>query len=937
MRALVIFLLPWMIVANKLLIDEMESLRATLPLKDQARPQMTLRLADLYFEESRSKEKNLLLKGEGSKDNVDKLRKKAVQLYRESLSGHGGIFPVPQGELNAKIHFQLARLYHRSQETSKAMQYYKKVVGSHHHIADDIKRESHLGLAEIYENSGRLKFADGHYTKAREVCHGTGDVCSYIHYKRSWVLYKDMRLEEAIGEIRKSLFDSKGQVKERSLQDYMLFLSNRETDGIEEITLMEKLQEKTSRKNLMRDLMEGYFSVGNRKAALNFLTILNRREPNLYDRVRMAEELYGFKMWERFDTALSEIEEYKKLPNSLDSEKKNLSLKIFERLIVQLDAEREGNSLRADFLLRTIMAFLNIFPQNKNRNKMMQGWLTAQNDDGKKILQLKEWISDDLHLGHEKDALNFRVIRLALAEKNQDNEAFLEESLALSKYYEKSNKNKAREYAYTYAYKNYQLKKYDKALSFFEKLSQTTGGEAPDKWAVQAQNLALDIFSQRKNYRTLIEKADTWLKQKNHWTDASIQRELDELLKIKKQAQFEYAAQLGTDKKALEIFRNFCLNNEFKEKSCINAKVLAVKLKDQQKLVETLKHLKDEKSLLAEYELMGEFHLAAPLYEKLVLRKQKSIEHYLKTALLYELALNEKKSHLQIKELSQYIRKTKKMPKDFESILYRMMKEADLITNPILTTMPWSPNMKIIIARDIEAGGKGDKITHKILVNPKETTGHYWAKFYLKKIELLNQKQEAIGFYGRGSKRKFNRRLKALEKFKKELTNVAQGARVPTRIIVFDMAERAYSKLADIIEATPLPEGLEEEQVASLKDNLKNLSAPFREEAKNYEKLREEFIGKMEEDKALVLVDSLSKTQKNFYTLVQQDKRVEREITQRLPIDEYRSKLSELKDRPADIEILKSVQNLLKENKQERMAAYFTGRLDSLKAKEIRP
>ncbi len=934
MKVLAVLLIPWMIFANKVLIDEMESLKVTLPLKDQARPRMTLRLADLYFEESRNKEKDFLLKGKGSKDNVDKLRKKAVQLYRDSLSGHGGVFSLPQGELKAKIHFQLARLHHRSQDILKSIRHYSEVVASNHPI-DDIKRESHLGLAEIHENAGRLKLADKHYIKARELCHGTDDVCSYIHYKRSWVLYKDMRLEEAVREIRKSLFDSKGQVKERSLQDYMLFLSNRETDGIEEITLIEKLQEKTGRKNLMRDLMEGYFSVGNGRAALNFLSILNRKEPNLYDQVRMAEELYGFRMWEKLDTILSEIEEYQGVPDSLGSEKKNLSLKIFERLIVQLDAERESNPLKTNFLLRTITVFLNIFPQNENRNKMMQGWLTAQNDNGKKILRLKKWISDDLRLGYEKTAVDFRIKRLALAEQDQDNEAFFEESSALSKYYEESDKNKAREYAYAYAYKNYQLKNYDIALPFFEKLSHVAE-ELPDKWAVQSQNLALDIYSQRKNYTTLIKKADAWLEQKINWKSSGIQRELNDLLKIKKQAQFEYATQLGTNKKALEVFSDFCLNGEFKEKSCINSKVLAVKLKDQQKLVEILTYLKDEKSLLAEYELMGEFHLAAPLYERLILGKEKSIKHYLKAVLLYELALNEKKSHQQIAALSQYIKKTKKMPKEVEPIVYRMMKEADLITNHGLIGLPWTPAMKVSIARYLEAVGKGDKTTHKILVNSKETTGSYWAKFYLKKIEELNQKQGSISFYGRGSKRKFNRRLKALEKFKTEATKVAQGADLVTRVIVFDMAEKSYTRFADLIESTPLPEGLEEEQISNLRNNLKKLSTPFRDEAKNYEKLSEEQLGKMEENKALVLVDGISKTEKDFHTLVQQEEIQKREVAQVIPVDEYRNKLSELKNKPTDIEILKRVQDFLKENKQDRMAAYFAGRLDSLKAKVIR-
>ena len=114
MKLLVIFLIPYILYANMALIEEMEELRDSLPLKDKARPTMTLRLADLYFKEARNKEKDFLLKGQGSQRIIDKRRKRAIQLYKEALSGHNGVFPLPKGELKLKIHFQLARLYHRS-------------------------------------------------------------------------------------------------------------------------------------------------------------------------------------------------------------------------------------------------------------------------------------------------------------------------------------------------------------------------------------------------------------------------------------------------------------------------------------------------------------------------------------------------------------------------------------------------------------------------------------------------------------------------------------------------------------------------------------------------------------------------------------------------------------------------------------------------------
>ena len=925
MKFLLFFIVALPCFPNIALIGEIESLRNSLPFKDAVKPKMTLRLADLYFEQARSAQQAFLLKGEGSQAETDKYHKRALELYQEALSGQGGLFPKPTGELAIKIHFQLARLHHRTLDTKTATDHYRHVVKTDHPL-NDIEREANLGLAEIYEDQGDLATADTHYTKALDLCK-EGGTCSYIHYRRSWVLYRNGKLEEAIAEIEKSLFDAKGQVKERSLQDYMLFLSNRQTDGMREIPLMESLQEKTGRDGLARELMEAYFGIGNRIAALNFLSYLNRRTPNLYDQIRMAEELYGFKMWGRLDSVLSQIEQNQSLPLSFDEETKKDSLKIFERIIVQLDAEREMNPQAVNYLQRSIMAFLNFFPKSENRNKMMQGWLTVETDNHKKIAQLKEWISLNLSMDYEKEAIDLRKTRLSLAEKAKDDTAYLEEALALMQYHGGKDEAKEREYSYAYAYKNYRLDKHDIALPIFERLSQA-GERVPDKWAIQSQNLALDIYSKKKDYRAMISKSDTWLEQTVNWRESGIQRELDEMLKIKQQARFEYAASLGEQKEALDIFKQFCLNGEFKDKACTNAKVLAVKMKDQAGLISILEHLKDENTLLTEYELMGSFERAAPLYERLVLNKDASIENYMKAILLYELALDDKKRNQLIERLSQVIKRTKKMPENFESALYKMMKEANLFQASIFD-MPWSESMKTFVARELESADRGNTASRRHLTDQDRTTGPLWAIYHLQKLEELDKAQRKIAFYGRRSKRNFDRRLKSLEKFKARLTSVVEGASTPTRVIAFEMAKRAYRDLATQIEATPLPEGLDEETIAGIKANLEQMAAPFKAESASYEQSKEEQLSKIDQTKNIALVESLSKTDSAFYQLVEDEAPIAN-TPNPLPTEEYRKKLAVLRDKPTDIAVLESIKNFLATNQQERMAAYFEGRIKSL-------
>ena len=208
---LVVFLFPLEAPANKILIEEIESLRNALSFKDKARPEMTLRLADLYFEEAREAEKKLLLEGKGSKKDVTRYRKRPSPSIRNPSRDKKVSSPRPAGELAVKIHFQLARLHHRILDTTKAVEHYSEVVGNNLPIGD-IKRESHLGLAEIFEGKNQDAKARGHYTKGLGLCKKS-ETCTYIHYKRSWVLYRMGELEGAIDDVEKSLFDTRGQVQ----------------------------------------------------------------------------------------------------------------------------------------------------------------------------------------------------------------------------------------------------------------------------------------------------------------------------------------------------------------------------------------------------------------------------------------------------------------------------------------------------------------------------------------------------------------------------------------------------------------------------------------------------------------------------------------------------------------------------------------------------
>ncbi len=115
---------------------------------------------------------------------MDADRHRAVRLYKEALSGLNGLFPAPVGASRSKIQFQLARLYNDEGFVAEASAIWKELIAQD--AVPEIKRESLLRLAEMYENKVDYARAEDHYKKALDLCTGQ-DVCSYTHYRMAWI------------------------------------------------------------------------------------------------------------------------------------------------------------------------------------------------------------------------------------------------------------------------------------------------------------------------------------------------------------------------------------------------------------------------------------------------------------------------------------------------------------------------------------------------------------------------------------------------------------------------------------------------------------------------------------------------------------------------------------------------------------------------------
>jgi hypothetical protein len=918
---ILLLLVSFSVKADEYLIKEMETLRDSLDIEDPARVELTLRLADLYFDVSIR---------EGKETNIAKLqerRMRALDLYRHPLNGTNGI-PKAKGQLRQKIEFQMARLLTRLDEKKTAEKHYLNVYNAKN-VSEKLKEQSALALAEWYEEDAQYKKANNFYQESLKLCKGI-PTCNYVHYRRAWLLYKDTKLDEAIAELEQSLWDINGNIRENALQDYLMFLSNRMSDGFDEFKKIKALSQKLKRPKLTRDLTEAFYIAGNRRAGSNLLDIENKSNPNMYYEIRLLEEFYGFRNWEKVEEYLAKLEtrKTKELPKKEEDAKE--TKKIIRRLLVQLDAEAQVVTDLNPYLLRSIDIYLSLYPNDDLRKKMQQGWLKAQSDEVKKIARLEKWIAEDIAYNVDaKEIRKLRQTRLALAQKNKLDDIVIHEGFEIAKILGESVE--AREFTYVAAQTMYKKKEYTKALPFFSQLVDwNIAQKKSDKWGLLSQNLILDIHNHNKDYPAIMVQADKWLAV-NEFNNKKLAKENETMKTVRTQARFQDAFSLGENTKALDEFMYFCNAGIYADKACLNAKVLAVKLKDQAKLVTLLEKANDEKALLVEYELMGEFGKAAKLQEKLELKNKSDIPIYLKTALLYELDFDFKNRNRILSKLVSKIRKDKKIDAQYEALVFRTLDEADLI-NVNALSIPWSTSRKISLAHRLEVE-KPSKTTKKIIMAQKTSVGPAWSKHVLSKLQREFVKVGKIGFYGRSSKWKFKKRTRAMDKFAKLAKGYLEGADSEARIYILQMLKSTYQTLAIELYSTPLPEGLDAETIQQVMTQLQDMAAPFEKVAADYERLQADELKTIVENKEQI-VANLESGSTDFASFVELEKTQHHRVAS-VDFEKAKTLQEKLKASPESLDVLKGLEEHFKEQKSERLAAYFTGRINNLNTSSV--
>ena len=911
------FLIP-VSFGNEAMIADVENLRNSLSEKDAARKELTLRLADLYFFSAIELEKKARLSAEGVvalDKKALKFRRRALSLYREAKRRH-----KLNDETLIKVNFQLARVSEQLGNTKDALTLWK---GLRKQVQmPNIRREAVLKLAENAEENHSLRRAESLYKEALKLCE---DSCGFVHYRLGWVYRNLGKVELALDEMKAALWDKKGQAQEEVLRDYITVLSQKSGNGAQAIAIVEKLSKKTGRKDLLEKLAYGFYAAGNKVAGSRALAIVTDRNPTLKNQVQLLEEYYGLRKWSKFRDLRERIK-----PDAISKLSKKEARKvenIMRRLVVQLEAEQKQNSAVTDTFLTSSILYLELFPKSDVAFKVMRSWIGLEKKSSVKMEKIAYWIDSDKFKLAPKEIMELREERARLAQKEDKHDVLRLEMGYLAKAYgDKVKREKAR---YVVAHSYYKENLLDKALPLFVELAQTDTSK-PSKWSLQAQNLVLDIFNQKKDYDGLILQADSWLEKE--WENVSVvKKDLKEIQKVREQAEFEKAVVGGETKEALTIFFKYCQAKKLLPQSCQNAKKLSVALKDQSKLISVLKINNEKEALVNEYEISGHYAKAAKiLEEKKPLKKRKwSFDEAIKIALLYELEGNFKKSNAWLDEMvRRYTRK--KIPSEGEALFYSALKDAGKLNTKSLS-IKWSKNMKRRLVKLLEEGGIGNAKTRKLFLAEKERQGNLWEYYHLKNIYELAEREQNTKFYGKRSKRQFQRRLSRIKKLDQYANRVLNQLTAKSQTDVVGVLYTSYAKLNKEIRETPIPEGLNEDALAQVKNSLTTMARPFSDKADSYRKLLKTELEKRGESLEVEGGERIYMGKELLVNLKKPQKETKLNVVN---LDEVFPLLRELNNNPLSYEAVSSLKSLYLNQGKSRLASYYEGRLKSLKKGE---
>jgi hypothetical protein len=825
------------------LVRELTALRDALPAADPQRGELNFRIADLLAQ--------TCLSAAAPQASAESLAERQADC-RESARLYAAELPSAPAALQPRVRYQLARLALERRDLASARSLFEAV----HSVASEIelRRESAFRLAEIAETEkgAGADAVQRWYRAALALCAGT-DACSFARYRIAWALRNAGKLPEAIDEMRVAILDSRGQIRPEAVRDLVQFMGQEPARATKYLSEIEEISARHSLPGLLEELGLAYLTGGSKAEGTQVLELVQARQPTTARAIRLLEELLGLRQAERFEKQLVYLEKVasetrgsgQKTSGPAPSTGADELQSACRRIAVQLDGERASRPEKTSDYIRFSIAALTLFPALPDRLALMEGVVAALESPTAKLERLALWLRDPGLRLAATEKLVLGELRLGIAQKAKEHGVVVEEAdalLGLSPLPEKR-----RGYAYARAKALADLGQQDSALVAFVALADEAlrpGAAAPDTLAIQAQNLALDLLNQKKDYDALIARARSWtespalrslgeVSSRSVGGTTSLARELADMAAVAEQAAFEKAVALGTHPDALQIFVTSCLGRKLLPQSCENAKVLATRLGRHSELVSVLRSTGERAALIQELETGGEFAEAARLLEHGAKTPLATAE-ILRISLLYELGGNNAERDRVLRGLFSSVAQAKvPLPTPEQRAILATAWDAGALDGRWLRLRAFDAGSSAWIAERLGASGSEAATleARKALLAEPSSTGPSWDQVVWSETLRLQAVESAIGFHGRDGQRKFQLRIAALRTLSEHVDRYLPGSPVPLRVRLLRVIENCHARLASAIHESPVPPTLDAEQRAQVLASLAEMAKPFEERA----------------------------------------------------------------------------------------------------------
>ncbi len=829
-------------IDSRELAKEIQPLLRKMDRQDPARLTMNLRLADLLFQSAVEIDKK---GGLGAKEEhqLESLRRESAQIYELCLSGLNGVVKAPSGVMKVKIQFQLARLYNDLGHFKKAEAFWWVLARQDEELA--VQREAALRLAETLEVSQQAKDlmeAGQLYDRVLKNC-PKPNLCGYVEYRRAWVHYRLGNAEKGLTLLLASLDHAEANSRAEILRDLLIFLAHSERPVSQAVAILTKWETETKDATLLEGLAANYHSIAQNEKYYALSKILQARTPQKDRLIRLIDHEYGLGQLSEVRNSLKKLgsPQYESVGFASD-EKKAEAEKILFRLIFQWDGERKTRAAEfTPLLLSGAVVFIDLFPESTEHQKVVDGWLAATPNSEAKLKQVEIWRQGQVGRPASPRLRHLDQVELSLLQERKDWARVAVVSERLSGVVAKDGQQNDRKIQYARGKALYELKRFEEALKLFQELAKipSSAGDLVDQEATFSQNLALDILAQEKKYDQVISQSQSWTEHpqlvRAAAQDGALHKELAQMTEVAHKATFAKAVELQ-NADSLKTFKAYCLQNEYLPQSCENARGLALKLKDEDSLLQIVAHTSGELALAQEMEAAGRFVDSAKVYEKLQADKSVSIKENLRTALLFEMAGEQASRDRVLKKVAKQVSARKDpLPEAEEALVYETLLESELLTAKSLQ-WAWRSERRERLAADLLAAGKGESDSAKILLKTCTDRGPIWQKLHLEELQSLAKKQKVISIVGRNSERAFKRRVQGLKQLSEASQCYLKGSQQPvSRVVLLLSVSRSFAEFADEILDSPVPDDLDKEVLQQVQAQLKEMAEPFREQSRTWE------------------------------------------------------------------------------------------------------